>query len=260
MNILITDDEEFMREEMKSAVERVMTGNVYFMANGYNSAIKIVKEENIEVAFLDVNMPGPSGIEVAKTIKKISPDTNIIMATAYAEYALNALRIFVSGYILKPVMDDELREVLENLRVPVAKLQNKVNVKCFGNFEIIYDGKPLLFSRKKEKELLAFLICLNGASASRAEICANIFEDKSPEKGNEYLKKIVQALKKDLDKMGLGELFIHNRNSYAINKSMVDCDYYNYLAGELNGSEGYHGEFMNQYSWAEVYIYELENY
>ncbi|MCR5625481.1 MAG: response regulator [Lachnospiraceae bacterium] len=260
MNILITDDEEFMREEMKSAVERVLPGNTFFMAQDYDSAIAIINEQNIDIAFLDINMPGLSGIEVAKTIKRTSPATNIIMATAYEEYALNALRLFVSGYILKPVMDDELREVLDNLRIPVEETERKVTVKCFGNFDIYVNGKALSFSRQKEKELLAYLICLNGASANRAEICANLFEDKPIDKGNEYLKKIVQALKKDLEKHKLGELLIHNRNSYAINKGMLDCDYYNYLERVPGSADTYHGEFLNQYSWAEVYIYELENY
>ena len=260
MNILITDDEEEMREDLHEAIERVSPGNTYHFANGYDPAIEVIKSEEIDLAFLDINMPGKSGIEIARTIKKIRPNINIIIVTAYAKYALHALRLFVSGYILKPVMDDELKEVLDNLRNPIPADEKPVEAKCFGNFDIFYRGKAISFSRQKEKELLAYLICLNGSSANRAEICANIFEDKSEQKGYEYMKKIVQGLKRDLDKLGISDLVIHNRNSYAVNTQMIECDYYHYLNSEDDYLDAYHGEFMNQYSWAEIYIYELENY
>ena len=260
MNILITDDEKYMREDLQEAIERIIPGNTYWFADGYDSAIEQIKSNDIELAFLDVNMPGKSGIEIAKTIKKLRPGINIVIVTAFAEFALSALRLFVSGYILKPVMDEELREVLDNLRNPIAESDKIVEAHCFGNFDVFYQGKSVSFSRQKEKELLAYLICLNGSSANRAEVCANLFEDTSEQKSYEHLKKIVASLKKDLGEIGLEDLFIHNRNSYAVNKQMLDCDYYHYLNSEEDYLDSYHGEFMNQYSWAEVYIYELENY
>ncbi len=260
MNILIADDESFMREEMKDAVERVRPGNTYHLAKNYDEAIGIVENNDIEIAFLDINMPGKTGLELAKTLKKTRPTINIIMVTAHADYALSALRLFVSGYLMKPVMDDELREAMDNLRSPIKNESKKVKAVCFGNFDMFYEGKAISFSRNKEKELMAYLVCLKGASANRAEICANIFEDADTEKGYEYLKKVVQSLKKDLDKQGLEDLFIHGRNSYAVNTGIIECDYYDYTSGEEGYDNLYKGEFLNQYSWAERYIYALENY
>ena len=184
MKVLITDDERFMREDLEKALERVHPGNTYYFAENFDSAVKAVRENEIEVAFLDINRPGRSGLELAKEIKVLRPDINIIVVTAHAEYALNALRLFVSGFILKPVMDNELKEALDNLRVPVIENESdiKLTARCFGNFEVFCCGKPLSFSRQKGKELLAYLICLNGAAASRGEICASLFEDSSEEK------------------------------------------------------------------------------
>ena len=270
MVILIVDDEQIMREELKSTLERVSTDNIYHLAKNYDEAIKIVQDNDIDIAFLDVNMPGKSGLELAKSLKKKKPQVNIVIVTAHEDYALSALRLFVSGYIMKPVMDDELREVLDNLRMPVDKESKsdddnngntkKVKAICFGNFDISYEGKAITFTRQKEKELLAYLICLKGSGAGRGELCANLFEDSDEAKAYDYLKKIVQALKKDLEKKGLSELFVHKRNSYSINTDMLDCDYYDYISGKKNNTVSYRGEFMNQYSWAEVYIYALENY
>ena len=262
MNILIADDEKFMREDLQKAVERVRPGNSYFFAENFDSAVKAVEENDIEVAFLDIRMPGKTGLELAKAIRSLRPEINIIIVTAYEEYALNALRLYVSGYILKPVIDSELKEALDNLRVPVTKKisDRRLTAKCFGHFEVYCGGKSITFSRQKGKELLAYLICLNGATASRGEICANLFEDSSETKGNERLKKAVQSLKKDLSKYGLSDVLIHSRNSYAVNTSLIDCDYYDYLRRKPESKNSYRGEFMSQYSWAEVYIYALENY
>ncbi len=104
--------------------------------------------------------------------------------------------------------------------------------------------------------MLAYLICLNGSSASRGEICAYLFEnDDLEKKNNEYLKKIIYSLRKDLSRLGIDGLLVHSRNSYSVNTGMIECDYYDHLAGrsKASDSEIYSGGFMNQYSWAEMF-------
>ena len=265
MNILIADDEKSMRYDLQFAVERVIPSEdkVFFFAENYDSAVEQVEKNKIDIAFLDINMPGKTGLELAKTIKSHDPDINIIMVTAYREYALDALRLYVSGYLLKPVDDKELKEALDNLRKPVSAAQagrKKLNVICFGNFEAFAGDKPVKFSRQKGKELLAYLVCLKGTSATRAEICANIFDESSDTKSYEHLKKIFQSLKKDLSRYQLEDVMVHSHNSYSVNTGMIQCDYYDFLNRKPEARQRYHGEFINQYSWAEVYIYQLENY
>ena len=62
MKVLIADDEKFMREDLQKAIERVSPGNTYFFAENFESAVKAVKENDIEVAFLDIRMPGKTGL------------------------------------------------------------------------------------------------------------------------------------------------------------------------------------------------------
>lgn len=263
MKIIIVDDEEYLREELRDALERVIPNNEYDFAGGYESAVKKFNENNYDIAFLDIQMPGKNGLTLAEKIKRIAPKTNIVMVTAYSEYALEALKLFVSGYILKPVTDDELRSVLNNLRTPVASGNDKkaLEVKCFGNFEVYIDGKPMKFKRSKEKELLAYLICLKGASANRNEICSYVFEDAlTNEKAILNFKTVSSSLKKDLHKHGFGDILIHSNNSYSIATELLHCDYYDYITGKADKANSYRGEFLKQYSWAEEYIYTLENY
>ncbi|MBO4893664.1 MAG: response regulator [Clostridia bacterium] len=263
MKILIVDDEEYLREDLRDALERVSPGNEYSFAAEYGEAVKLVRSTPFDIAFLDIQMPGKNGLELAQMIKKERPQMNIVMVTAYSKYALDALRLFVSGYLLKPVMDKDLRETLENLRNPIEKSPRvkRLKVKCFGNFEVFSDGKPVVFRRQREKEMLAYLICLKGASAGRSEICATVFDESfTPEKAVLNFKTISSSLRKDLTRLGFENILIHNSNSYAVDTSLLDCDYYNYLTGVVDESDSFRGEFMNQYSWAEEYIYMLENY
>lgn len=263
MKILIVDDEEYLREDLRDALERVSPGNEYSFAAEYDGAMKLIDKSAFDIAFLDIQMPGKNGLTLAEVIKKECPRMNIVMVTAYSEYALDALKLFVSGYILKPVMDKDLKEVLDNLRTPIEtqEKEKRIVVKCFGNFEIFADGKPMAFNRQREKEMLAYLICLKGASASRNEICAAVFgESMTSEKAIFNFKTIFAALRKDLTRLGFEDILIHSSNSYAIDTNLIKCDYYDYLTGSADEADSYHGEFMNQYSWAEEYIWPLENY
>ena len=262
MKILIVDDEAFLREELKTSLERVIPSNEYFEAEDYEDAVRLLEENRFDIAFLDIHLHGKNGLEIAQSAKHISPDTNIVMVTAYSEYAVDAFKLFVSGYIMKPFSDDDLRSVLDNLRNPVKSSKSELlEVRCFGNFEVFKDGKPMKFKRSKEKELLAYLVCLKGASASRNEICARIFEESyAIEKVMTNFRQIVSSLRKDLVKQNVEAVFIHSNNAYAIDTSLIKCDYYDYIVGKSSEENSYKGEFMNQYSWAEEFIYYLENY
>ena len=107
MNILIADDEEYARIEIEEVLERIIPDKKtkLFFAEDYDSAMSVIGDNRIDIAFLDIQMPGKNGLALAQNIKRASPETNIIMVTAYSQYALDALKRFVSGYLLKPVME-----------------------------------------------------------------------------------------------------------------------------------------------------------
>lgn len=263
MRILIVDDVAFLREELKEALERVSPGNEYSEAENYDSAVSLLQKHHFDIAFLDIQMPGKNGLQIAESIKQISPATNIVMVTAYSQYAMEAFKLFVSGYLLKPVNDKDLKEVLDNLRNPVeSPVGKQLKVRCFGNFEVFSDGIPFKFKRSKSKELLAYLIALKGASANRNEICANIYEETLPaQRANTNFRQAFASLKKDLAKQGFDNVIVHNSNNvYSVDTSLLDCDYYDYITGKASHGNRYQGEFMNQYSWAEQYVFALENY
>ena len=260
MKILITDDEALLRQDLADALERVSPGHEIAFADSYDMAVAKLKENDYDIAFCDIQMPGKNGLALAESIKRLSPRTDIIIVTAYSQYALEAFKLFVKGYLLKPVKDRDLADVLNNLSPPPVVPRHRLEVRCFGKFEAFADGKPIPFRRQRSKEMLAYLISLRGASASRDEICGNLFEyPMTLDRMIANFKIILHTLKKDLEKQGFDTLLVHSRNRYSIDTDQIHCDYFDYITGNSDRENSFHGEFMTQYSWAEQYIYMLEN-
>ena len=198
-------------------------------------------------------MPGMGGLAVARTLQKLQPRCNLIVATAHPEYALEALQMFVSGFLLKPAGEADVRAVLANLRYPPAEAPAGIKIQCFGNFEIFVGGRPLAFKRSKSKELLAYLVDRNGAACTNGEMLAVLWEDRPDTASlHSHLRNLIFDLNHTLEGAGVTGLLVRGRSMLAIDTGKVDCDYYNYLRGDRSSANTYRGEYMTQYSWAEV--------
>lgn len=216
---------------------------------------KLVKAQRVDAALLDIEMPGINGLELAKRIKDITPDTNIIFVTAFSQYALTAFSVYPSGYLMKPLQAEELKEAFNNLRTPVQYKEDKMRIQCFGKFEVFFHDEPVVFSRTKAKELFAYLVDLRGAAANTGELCSVLWENSKDEvKCKHYLRNLISDLKKTLRDCHAEDVFICKRNHFAIDTSKVECDYYKYCEKDVTAINSYHGEYMKQYSWAEFSI------
>ncbi len=114
--ILIVDDQESMRKSTAFILE--MEGyEVFTLENGYK-AIEKVKEISFDVAFLDIKMPGINGVETFREIKKISPETTVVMMTAYAMEDLikEALNEGAYACVYKPFEMEKILEIVQNIK------------------------------------------------------------------------------------------------------------------------------------------------
>ncbi|HWR23079.1 MAG TPA: response regulator [Feifaniaceae bacterium] len=118
-----------------------------------------------DVVFLDIEMPGCDGLELAARINTEAPDTEIVFVTAYNQYALEAFRVNALSYLLKPVQRQELAKTVARLarRNPPAPQQTDAGVgyiECFGGFTVYADAahhEPLKWRTAKARELFAYL-------------------------------------------------------------------------------------------------------
>lgn len=256
MNILAVDDERIGLAALMSSIKGTgMACDVCGFRNA-KEAFEKAQTQKFDVAILDIQLKGSTtGVELAEMLMEKQPGINIIFATGYDEYQQKAFKMHASGYILKPVTVEKVRDELENLRYPVnsdktaADKPKELEIRAFGNFEVFFDGKPLKFKYEKTRELLAYLVDKNGAFCSNGEIAVALWEDENHES---YLRGMKKDLHDSLVAIGCEDIILVQRGRLAIVPSKVQCDYYKYLAGDSETINHYRGEYMNRYSWAEV--------
>lgn len=210
-------------------------------------------ERRPDVVFTDIEMPGMSGLTLAVKIKAAVPEARIVFVTSYDQYALEAYRLHAQGYVMKPVDAAAIREELDQLPALPERDPQKLYVRCFGVFDVFWQGKTLLFQRRRTKELLAFLVDRKGAATTLEEIATALWEDE-PITGNikHQIRNLIGDLRATLRRIGMEDLLIRGRGVLAIHTEQIDCDYYQMMCGDVNALNAYHGEYMSQYSWAEM--------
>ncbi len=259
MNIIAVDDEKLALEGLMHAISKVRPDAKLHGFQSAKDACDFVVEVGCDVAFLDIEMRGESGMELARTLKELNPFLNVIFTTGYGEYASDAFGMHASGYVMKPVTADKIQKELDNLRYPLDDEENKrLKIKAFGNFEAFVDGSPIKFNYSKSKELLAYLVDRNGALCSNQEIMAMLWEDDDgADTHSSYMKNIKADLINTLEKEGCLNVLVRQRGRIGLIPDKISCDYYDYISGKKLGL--YRGEYMSQYSWSEITHANLEN-
>ncbi len=254
------DDQPNVAEEIVRIMGEIDPEGTHKAFSNVDEALKFVQEAKPDVAWLDIEMPGKSGLELSMEVKKLSPKTNIVFVTGHEKFTYQAFQLHASGFVLKPATREALERELENLRTPIEpERKGLLRVQCFGNFEAFdIDGHPIKFKRSKSKELLAYMIDRRGAMCSIGELCAILFEDRDEDRAlKKQLRVFLSSLRDDLTRAGAGNVFIKGWNAYGVDCNLIDCDYLNYLKGDSYAVNSFMGEYMIQYSWAEMTLGEL---
>ena len=252
MKIMVVDDEKPILQMMQKRLLEVAPKSETVFFDRSVAALEYAKENDVDVAFLDIRMPLIDGVELAKELKKIHPMLNVVFCTAYSSYMPDAIDLHASGYLLKPVTAEAIEKALANLLHPVERPMPKVFVRTFGNFDLFVDGEPVLFRSKKSKELLAFLVHKRGSVVSKKEIAAALFGDSYTASTQSYLKKIYRELLEVLTEHGVERLLLKGFNQYAVEITRFSCDIYDFDKGDLRAINDYRGEYMSQYDWAHI--------
>lgn len=105
MNILIVDDKQLAINALCRILRDVEPDSTCMKALSAQQALDEASRTHFDVVFLDIEMPGMNGIELAQKLKAGNESINIIFVTAHAEHALEAHSMYVSGFLLKPASE-----------------------------------------------------------------------------------------------------------------------------------------------------------
>lgn len=119
IRVLIVDDEPAARANLRRLLTGLPGVEVVGECENGETAVKFILEHRVDLAFLDIQMPGLDGIAVGRAIEN-APNTKIVFVTAHDEHALQAFDVNASGYLLKPVRRERLLTLVERRRHELA--------------------------------------------------------------------------------------------------------------------------------------------
>ena len=248
MIAIAVDDEVLMLGALVSAINASPDITSVSKFSDCEEALEFVRNNAVEIAFLDINMRGMGGLSLAEKIIASRPNCKIVFCTGYEEYAIPAFKLHASGYLMKPISAEDVQAEIDNIK-GVRNREKPLTVKCFGNFEVYANNEKVMFKRLKSKELFAFLIDRRGAGMTAKQICSVLFPDDTDDAKNAaYLRQLVLDLKNTLKAAGADGVLCHETPCYRIDTGLIKCDYISHLE---TGKPEFYGEYMTQYSWAE---------
>jgi two-component system LytT family response regulator/two-component system response regulator LytT len=120
---LVVDDEQLAREELCFLLEQTGQVDIVGQATDGPSALRLTDELEPDLLFLDVQMPGLTGFEVARRLIGQEDAPRIVFVTAFDQYAVDAFSVNAVDYLLKPVDAGRLEQTLERVRRQLASVQ-----------------------------------------------------------------------------------------------------------------------------------------
>lgn len=190
MNILIADDHPVVRQGLRQMLASESDLNVVGEARNGNEVVEISKRVEWDVAVLDYNMPGRTGLELVKELKQRHPGRPVLILSMYPEerYALRALKAGAAGYITKESASGELvnaiRKVAKGGRYVSATLGERLAQELAG------DSERPLHERLSDREYQIMWMVASGKTVG--EVAQQLF--LSPNTVSTYRARILRKM------------------------------------------------------------------
>lgn len=117
--VILVDDESILLSGMISILSEAIPEATITGFLKPSEALEYAKKNRISIAFLDIELGKQSGIELCRQLMEVNPLTNVIFLTSYPDYALKAWETKASGFLVKPLAIEDVKEQLTKLRFPI---------------------------------------------------------------------------------------------------------------------------------------------
>ena len=121
INVMLVEDEPHIRLILRKVIEKRESFKVVYECDNMTDGLLGFNEYKPQVVFMDIEINKSSGIDCAKVISQIAPDTKIIFATAHSEYMSNAFEMYAFDYLIKPFNIERINHTLERIERMISK-------------------------------------------------------------------------------------------------------------------------------------------
>lgn len=228
INVAIIDDEKLAVDNLSYILKQFPELNIVGGFTEIDDLKKCLKENPIDLIFMDIEMPEINGLSLAFLITEEYKEIEIVFVTAYNQYAVQAFEVSAVDYILKPLSLPRITKTIETIkrRIPKVKQPNKVFIKCLGGFDIYINDQLVNFKISKAKEILAYLINSQGKSLGWMTIADDIWPDAFDDKklmNNFHVASF--SLRNFLSENGILDIYDYSRNLYRVDTTKFECDF-----------------------------------
>lgn len=240
MKIVIVDDDKAMLLIINRILSKIEGIEIVKIFNNSRDALEFIKDYNIDIAFLDINMPGENGIELAKKILNASPITDVVFTTSYTEYAVEAFEICAFDYIVKPITHERLKRTIKRalekrllLNEKTLVKKNNISVYLLGGIDVSSKSfGTVKWASAKSMELFVYLLLNKGRNIAKNIIIEDIFQRMPLKNAENYLKTAVYQIRKAFEPHVSNSILVLNNGYYKL-----ECDdfYIDFLELEKRG-------------------------
>ncbi len=226
MVAFVVDDEVLAMEHISRLLRK--SGLVVYGFTNPKEALENIHINNVDVFYLDIEMPEISGIKFAEAIHEMNLACEVVFTTGHDQYALNAFDVNAIDYLLKPVTPRQLERSVDRLRMRIgkksfdksdnAKIKGRVNISLFGKVSMYFgeDNKSLRFMTVKVVEVFCYMLLNKNNEISKWKLIDDIWPSKDVNKGDINMRSTISRLNKNFRDNELKISLKSTRNGYQL--------------------------------------------
>ncbi|WP_240418480.1 response regulator [Paenibacillus periandrae] len=229
MKVILVDDEPTMHLILRKMLVKLPGIDVAGAFTDTQSAASFLRENTgIGLAFVDISMPGESGVEFAAKLEASDPTMQVVFVTSHKEYALKAFELSVLDYLVKPVSQERLQRTVNRalanqqavhsplLSVPASADCGRIVLTTLGDVTVSNEAGRVKWISRKCVELFAYLLLYRGKRIPRSRLVTDIFGGMYQVNAENYLNTTVYQLRKSLELLGMRDVVRSENDGYAL--------------------------------------------
>lgn len=237
MNVILVDDEPAMHLIMRKMLVKLPEVRVAAAFTDTEDALAFLSDhDDIELAFVDISMPGESGIRFASLMGEWGNPMQIVFVTSHKEYALEAFELSVVDYLVKPVSQERLERTvnraLAERRLPCSPAlpdsrsgTGPLVVTALGDVAVRSQAGRVKWASRRSAELFAYLLLRRGKRVPRSRVIADMFAGMTASGAAAYLNTTVQQLRQSLEPLGMRAVVRAENDEFELELYDASIDY-----------------------------------